>query len=129
MPGELRESRAGLARVVAEHGAEGEQRGRDDQRLSDRGVADRVRVGDGAVGAEVDLRGVGESVEVLGEPGFGEPGFEEPGGLRSLSGRDDDDTHRSSLSTDRGRGRADATKNPATTLGDVYSTAPRAISR
>jgi hypothetical protein len=44
------------------------------------------------VGAEIDFRGIGESVEVFGEPGFGEPGFEEPRSLRTLSGGDDDDT-------------------------------------
>jgi hypothetical protein len=87
------ESRPGFSLVVTEHGAEGEERGRDDQGLSDRGVADRVRVGHGSVGAEIDFRGIGESVEVFGEPGFGEPGFEEPRSLRTLSGGDDDDTH------------------------------------
>ena len=45
------------------------------------------------MGSQVDARGIGETVEMLGEPGFGEPWLEESGGLRALTGRDDDDSH------------------------------------
>ena len=58
-----------------------------DQLGSQVGVADR------AVPTQIDTRCVGESIQMLGEPGFGEPGVEESGGLRALSGRDDDDSH------------------------------------
>jgi hypothetical protein len=98
-------SRCELADRVAGHAAdalapaalrdrgEAEQRGRDDQRLGDRGIPDRVGVAEGAMRAQVDAGRVGEGIEVLGEPGLREPWVEESGGLRALTGRDDDDSH------------------------------------
>jgi hypothetical protein len=75
------------AAAVGEQGAEGEESGRDDERLGDRGVADRVGVARGAVRGEVDARGVGEAVELFPEPRLSEPGGEETGSLGALSGR------------------------------------------
>ena len=96
--GELADRVAGHARELVPAPAvddrgEAQQRGRDDQGLGDRGIPDRVGVADRAVRAQIDPGCVGESAEMLGEPGFGEPGVEESGGLRALSGRDDDDSH------------------------------------
>lgn len=74
-------SGGGLAQGVQRQQARGY-----DQRLGDRGVADRVGVGLGAVGDQVDPGGLGVGREQLACAGQFKPGGQETGGLGSLSG-------------------------------------------
>lgn len=76
---------------VREHRQGGEQAGRDQQWLRDRGVADRLRVGLRAVVGEVDSGDRGQPVEPAGEGGIFQPRFEESWGLGALTRRDDDE--------------------------------------
>ena len=91
-----------LTQVVRDMAAALEQRGQtdqpggDDQRLGHRGVADRVRVRDGAVRGEVDTDRLRVRGDLLGHRGDGEPRLEESGGLGALT-RGDDDNHAFSL--------------------------------
>ena len=58
-----------------------DQRCRDDERLGDAGVADRVGIGLGAVHDEIHLSGLGVGGEALGDAVEFEPGRKETGGL------------------------------------------------
>jgi hypothetical protein len=59
----------------------GDQRRRDDERLRDARVADRIGVGLRAVKNEVDFGGLGVRGESVGNAVQFEPGGEEAGGL------------------------------------------------
>jgi len=85
-----------LAQTTVEQRAETEDAGRDDERLGDGSVADRVGVRDGAVPDEVDAGGLRERSEAVAEGGVREPRLEESGGLGALT-RGDDDDHAFSL--------------------------------
>ena len=86
-----------------------DQTGRDQQRLGDLGVADRVGVCLGAVVGEVDAGHGGQPVEARGEGRVLQPGREETGGLGPLTGGDDDE-HTSTLP-----GRDRSARGPAPT--------------
>ena len=73
-----------------------DQAGRDQQRLGDLGVADRLGVGLGAVVGQVEAGDRGEPVEARGERRVLQPGLEEAGSLGTLAGSDDDE-HTSTL--------------------------------
>jgi hypothetical protein len=66
-------------RADTEDHAQGDQRGRHDQRLRDRRVADGVGIGGRAVRDEVDSRGAREAGELLNHPRELEPWHEHPG--------------------------------------------------
>ena len=94
--GELADRVAGEdAPVAAEVAARREERrggdepGRDDERLGDGGVLDRVGVGLGAVRDEVVAGGVAERGQLLTHAVELEPRGEEAGGLGALSRADD----------------------------------------
>jgi hypothetical protein len=80
--GDAAEARAlGLAQLLP-----GEDARRDDEGLSDRGVANLVGIPFGARGDEVDARGLRVPFETLTRTRRLEPGNQEPRGLRTLSG-------------------------------------------
>ena len=78
-----------------------DQAGRDQQRLGDLGVADRVGVRLGAVVGQVEAGDRREPVEARGERRVLEPGREEAGRLGTLAGSDDHE-HVTQLCRDRG---------------------------
>ena len=67
----------------------GHEAGRDDERLRDGGVLDRLGVGLGAVGHEVVPGGAAEGGQLLAHAVELEPRGEEAGGLGALSRADD----------------------------------------
>src|ERR1700712_5426117 len=83
--------------AVGQQRAQREQPGRDDERLGDLGVTNRVGIARRSVLQQVDACCVGDGGEVLSKLRFGDPGAEKPGGLRALAGADDHD-HLFSLS-------------------------------
>ena len=91
--------RADLAERVGGMGEQlerGDEPGRDEERLGDLGLADRVGVRLGAEVGEIEPGDGREPLEAGGEGRVLEPGGEEAGGLGSLTGSDDDE-HGSSL--------------------------------
>ena len=72
-----------------EEGRGGDESGRDDERLGDGGVLDRVGVGLGAVRDEVVTGRLAQGGQLLAHPVELEPGGEEAGGLGALSGAHD----------------------------------------
>ena len=90
VPGDRADARERVG-GVREQVERGDQAGGDQQRLGDRGVADRVGVGLGAVVGEVEAGDRGQPVEPRGEGRVLEPGREEAGGLGALTGGDDDE--------------------------------------
>ena len=91
VPGRARRRGAGAASSPgwSNRAEQADQAGADDERLGDRGVLDRVGVGDGAVGDEVEPGDRGEPAQPVAHPGQLEPGGEEAGGLGALSRADE----------------------------------------
>ena len=93
---------------VREELQRGDQPGGHQQRLGDRGVADRLGVGLGAVVDQVQPGAGRQPAQPVLEVGQLEPGREEAGGLGALTGSDDDE-HLPTLSdVGRSDGGADA---------------------
>lgn len=66
----------------------GQQARGNEQRLGDRRIADRLRVGQGSVVGQVDARHGRQPGQPRGERGFGQPRGHEAGGLGALTRRD-----------------------------------------
>ena len=77
--------------VEVEDGPQAGQRRGDQQGLRDGRVADRVRVGRGAVGDQVEAGRAGRPRDRLGDGRQLEPRGEHAGGLGALTGADDDE--------------------------------------
>ena len=115
VPGDRADAPEGVGRV-REQLEGGEQAGGDQQRLRDGGVADRLRVGLGAVVDQVEAADRGEPAEPLGEGRVLEPGRQEAGGLGPLAGSDDDEHGVNSVAPRAGSAPPTRTKIPGLTL-------------